>query len=145
MKVAVVVFPGSNCDQDAFFVIRDVIGCPVRYVWHQETSLGQCDVVVVPGGFSYGDYLRTGAVARFAPIMDSVKQHADKGRYVLGICNGFQILCEAQMLPGALVRNSGCRFLCKHVDLRVENNYSPFTKAYSLRQLARGEASYPSH
>jgi len=104
-RFAVLRFPGSNCDQDAYFVLRDVLGCPVEYVWHQETSISGFDVVVVPGGFSYGDYLRTGAVARFAPVMESVMAHADRGGLVLGICNGFQILCESGLLPGALVRN----------------------------------------
>ena len=144
---AILQFPGSNCDQDAFHVIDGVMGCPVRYVWHQHQSLGKCDVVIIPGGFSYGDYLRTGAVARFAPIMDAVKSHADKGGLVVGICNGFQILCEAELLPGALVRNSGCRFICKHVGLRVENTETPFTSAYKTHQhleipIAHGEGRY---
>src|SRR5580658_5257849 len=120
-KFAVIRFPGSNCDQDAFFVIQDVLGCPVDYVWHQETGLASYDVILLPGGFSYGDYLRTGAVARFAPIMDAVRSHAERGGLVMGICNGFQILCEAGLLPGALVRNAACKFVCRYVGLRVQN------------------------
>lgn len=146
-KFAVLRFPGSNCDQDAFFVIRDVMGCPVEYVWHQDKSLAGCDVVLIPGGFAYGDYLRTGAVARFAPIMDAVRTHAERGGIVVGICNGFQILCEAGMLPGALVRNVECKFVCRHVRLRVENNDTPFTSAYRAGELLRipiahGEGCY---
>jgi phosphoribosylformylglycinamidine synthase len=146
-KFAVVRFPGSNCDQDAYYAIKDVLGKPVEYVWHQDTSLKGVDVVILPGGFSYGDYLRTGAVARFAPIMEAVRAHAERGGYVLGICNGFQILCEAHLLPGALVRNAGCKFLCKHITLRVENAATPFTRAYTSGQLLRvpiahGEGRY---
>lgn len=146
-KFAVLRFPGSNCDQDAYFVARDVLECPVEYVWHQETHLNGFDIVVVPGGFSYGDYLRTGAVARFAPIMEAVRRHADRGGLVIGICNGFQILCEARMLPGALVRNVACKFLCKHVSLRVENAETPFTGRYRPGQIlsipiAHGEGRY---
>jgi phosphoribosylformylglycinamidine synthase len=146
-RFAVVRFPGSNCDQDAYYLIRDVLGKPVDYVWHQETSLTGYDVVILPGGFSYGDYLRTGAVARFAPIMAAVRAHAERGGYVLGICNGFQILCEAQLLPGALVRNVNCKFICKHVTLKVENADTPFTRAYKTGQLlsipvAHGEGRY---
>jgi phosphoribosylformylglycinamidine synthase I len=136
-KFAVIRFPGSNCDQDAYHVIKDVLGRPVEYVWHQETHLSGFDVVILPGGFSYGDYLRTGAVARFAPIMDAVRSHAERGGLVIGICNGFQILCEAGLLPGALVRNEGCKFLCKYVHLRVENNATPFTSAYRTGQILR--------
>jgi phosphoribosylformylglycinamidine synthase subunit PurQ / glutaminase len=146
-KFAVLRFPGSNCDQDAFFVVKDVLGCPVDYVWHQEKSLEGYDVVIVPGGFSYGDYLRTGAVARFAPAMDAAVAHANRGGLVIGICNGFQILCESGLLPGALVRNKDCKFICKYVGLRVENNETPFTSAYSAGQLlqipiAHGEGCY---
>lgn len=146
-KFAVIRFPGSNCDQDAFFVIRDVLDCPVEYVWHQETGLAGYDVVILPGGFSYGDYLRTGAVARFAPIMEAVRLHAERGGIVLGICNGFQILCEAGLLPGALVRNVNCKFVCRYVGLRVENNDTPFTTAYKSDELlqipiAHGEGCY---
>lgn len=146
-KFAVIRFPGSNCDQDAYHVIKDVLGCPVEYLWHQETSLKGCDVAVLPGGFSYGDYLRTGAVARFAPMMDAVRAHAERGGFVFGVCNGFQILCEAHLLPGALVRNAACKFVCKHVRLRVENAETPFTSAYRSGQvlripIAHGEGRY---
>ena len=146
-KFAVVRFPGSNCDQDAYHVVKDVLCCPVEYVWHQEKSLKGFDVVILPGGFSYGDYLRTGAVARFAPIMEAVRAHAERGGHVIGICNGFQILCEAHLLPGALVRNAGCKFVCKHVHLRVENPETPFTNTYKSGQLLRipiahGEGCY---
>ncbi len=146
-KFAVIQFPGSNCDQDAFFVIRDVLGCPVEYVWHADTSLCGFDAVILPGGFSYGDYLRTGAVARFARIMESVVAHAERGGYVFGVCNGFQVLCEAHLLPGALVRNVECKFLCKWVTLRVENAETPFTTAYKTGQklripIAHGEGRY---
>ena len=136
-KFAVIQFPGSNCDQDAFFVVRDVLGCPVNYVWHAETSLRGYDAVILPGGFSYGDYLRTGAVARFAPIMESVVNHAERGGLLFGVCNGFQVLCEAHLLPGALVRNVECKFLCKWVNLRVENAETSFTSAYKLGQTLR--------
>ena len=146
-RFAVVRFPGSNCDQDAFHVIKDVLGKPVEYVWHQETRLKGYDVVVLPGGFSYGDYLRTGAVARFAPIMEAVRAHAERGGFVIGVCNGFQVLCEAHLLPGALVRNAGCKFVCKYTTLRVENNQTPFTTAYKPVQrlripIAHGEGCY---
>ena len=146
-KFAVIRFPGSNCDQDAFHVVQNVVQCPVEYVWHQDKSLQGFDVVLLPGGFSYGDYLRTGAVARFAPIMDAVRAHAERGRLLFGICNGFQILCEAHLLPGALVRNADCRFICRHVGLRVENNQTPFTAAYKIGQVlsipvAHGEGRY---
>jgi phosphoribosylformylglycinamidine synthase subunit PurQ / glutaminase len=146
-KFAVIRFPGSNCDQDAYHVAANVLGRPVEYVWHQETSLRGFDIVILPGGFSYGDYLRTGAVARFAPIMDAVRAHAEAGKPVIGICNGFQILCEAHLLPGALVRNVDCRFLCKFVTLRVENAETPFTRFYQPGQrlripIAHGEGRY---
>lgn len=146
-RFAVIRFPGSNCDQDAYFVIKEVLNRPVEYRWHEETNLSGVDVVVLPGGFSYGDYLRTGAVARFAPIMDAVRAHADRGGLVLGICNGFQILCEAHLLPGALVRNAGCKFLCKYITLKVENVETPFTRAYKSGQrlsipIAHGEGRY---
>ena len=146
-KFAVLRFPGSNCDQDAYFVVKDVLGCDAEYVWHQEHSLSGFDVVIVPGGFSYGDYLRTGAVARFAPVMDAAIAHADRGGLVIGICNGFQILCESGLLPGALVRNTDCKFICKYVGLRVENNETPFTTAYTPGQvlqipIAHGEGCY---
>jgi len=146
-KFAVIRFPGANCDQDSYYIIKDVLGRPVEYVWHQDTSLRGFDVVVLPGGFAYGDYLRAGAVARFAPIMNAVRAHAERGGLVLGICNGFQVLCEAHLLPGALIRNEGCRFACKFVHLRVENAETPFTSAYRPGQvlaipIAHGEGRY---
>lgn len=147
MKFAVIRFPGSNCDQDAFYVVRDVLGKPVDYVWHQDTSLKGYDCVILPGGFSYGDYLRTGAIARFSPIMDAVISHAQKGRFVIGICNGFQILCESHLLPGALVRNKGLKFVCADVHLRIDNNNTPWTRSSKpgkvLRvPVAHGEGCY---
>ena len=127
MKFGVVVFPGSNCDHDAYHVISKVIGQPVDFIWHRDTSLEGYDCVVLPGGFSYGDYLRTGAIASLSPIMRSVVEFANKGGYVLGICNGFQILCETGLLPGALMRNASLSFVCRHVNLRVERADTPFT------------------
>ncbi len=146
-KFGVVRFPGSNCDQDAYFALRDVFGKPVEYLWHADTDLKGSDIIVLPGGFSYGDYLRTGAVARFAPIMEAVVAHAASGKFVIGICNGFQVLCEAHLLPGALVRNASLKFLCKFVTLRVENAQTPFTGVYKEGQLlkipiAHGEGCY---
>ncbi|QQS32668.1 MAG: phosphoribosylformylglycinamidine synthase subunit PurQ [Acidobacteriota bacterium] len=127
MKFGVVVFPGSNCDHDAYHVISKHVGQPVDFIWHKETDLSGFDAVIIPGGFSYGDYLRAGALARFSPVMGSVKEFAASGKFVFGICNGFQILCEAGLLPGVLMRNSGLHFICRHVDLRVENSNTPFT------------------
>ena len=146
-KFAVIRFPGSNCDQDAYHVAKNVLDCPTDYIWHQETKLAGYDIVLLPGGFSYGDYLRTGAVARFAPIMDAVRAHAERGGLLVGICNGFQILCEAHLLPGALVRNADCKFVCRYVNLRVENAETPFTAAYKPGQvlripIAHGEGRY---
>jgi len=131
MKFGVVVFPGSNCDHDAYHVISKHVGQPVDFIWHKETDLSGFDAVIVPGGFSYGDYLRAGALARFSPVMKAVKNFAADGKYVFGICNGFQILCEAGLLPGALMRNSGLHFISRHVNLRVENTNTPFTSEYS--------------
>jgi len=127
MKFGVVVFPGSNCDHDAFHAIGHVLHKPVEFIWHQSEDLRNCDAIILPGGFSYGDYLRTGAIARFSPVMKSVEKFASGGGLVLGICNGFQILLEAGMLPGAMMRNAGLRFICKHVHIRVEETNSPFT------------------
>lgn len=127
MKFGVVVFPGSNCDQDAYYAVRDVLKQPVEYIWHQSTDVSGFDCIILPGGFSYGDYLRTGAVARFSPVMNAVQDFADKGGRLIGICNGFQILCEAHLLPGALIPNNTLRFKCKYVDVRVENNTSDFS------------------
>ncbi len=137
MKVGVIVFPGSNCDQDAYHAFRDNLKQPVELIWHQETDLKGVDLVVLPGGFSYGDYLRTGAIARFAPIMRSVEKFARSGTLVLGICNGFQVLCEAGLLPGALVRNAGLKFVCRYVNLRVENAETALTAHCRVGQVLR--------
>ncbi len=137
MKAAVVVFPGSNCDRDAYHALRDVLGYEVDYVWHAQPRLNGYDLVVLPGGFSYGDYLRPGAIARFAPIMEAVRDYAERGGLVIGICNGFQILCEAGLLPGALTRNIGLKFICKHVYVRVENNATPFTRLFRKGEVLR--------
>jgi phosphoribosylformylglycinamidine synthase I len=126
-RFAVIRFPGSNCDQDCVHVLNSLEGAGADYLWHKETSVGDADVVVVPGGFSYGDYLRCGAIARFSPVMAAVGKFASEGGLVIGICNGFQILCEARLLPGALVRNRDLHFLCRQVHVRVETPASPFT------------------
>ena len=135
-KVGIVVFPGSNCDLDAKNAFDD-LGADTEMVWHEETSLDGIDLVILPGGFAHGDYLRTGALARFSPVMDAVVGHAERGGLVAGICNGFQILCEAGMLPGALRKNAGLKFLCKWVDLRVENAATPFTSRAEPGQTLR--------
>lgn len=122
-----IVFPGSNCDHDAYHVISKHVGQPVDFIWHRDTDLSTYDAVIIPGGFSYGDYLRAGALARFSPVMNSVKEFAARGGFVLGICNGFQILCEAGLLPGALIRNRDLHFICDHVNVRVETTETPFT------------------
>jgi phosphoribosylformylglycinamidine synthase len=137
MKFGVVVFPGSNCDHDAFHAIGHVLQRPVEFIWHQSENLQGCDAIILPGGFSYGDYLRTGAIARFSPVMRSVEKFANSGGLVLGICNGFQILLEAGLLPGAMMRNSGLRFICRHVYMRVENADSPFTNAATKGQILK--------
>ena len=147
MKFGIIQFPGSNCDQDAYHALANVFGQPTRYIWHKDSALGAVDCVVVPGGFSYGDYLRTGAIARFSPAMQAVAAHAQAGGWVIGICNGFQILCEAQLLPGALIRNKGLKFICEHVFVRVETTDSPFTNAGQQGQvlripIAHGEGCY---
>jgi phosphoribosylformylglycinamidine synthase len=147
MKFGVVVFPGSNCDHDAFHAIGHVLQKPVEFIWHQSEDLHQCDAIILPGGFSYGDYLRTGAIARFSPVMKAVEKFANGDRLVLGICNGFQILLEAGMLPGAMMRNAGLRFVCKHVHIRVEETHSPFTCAAKQGQIltipiAHGDGNY---
>jgi len=127
MKAAVIRFPGSNCDQDCYHVLKNDFGLDTEYVWHKEPSVEQFDLVVLPGGFSYGDYLRCGAIARFSPVMRSVIAEAERGKLVLGICNGFQILCEARLLPGALIRNQSLHFICEHVHTRVENMETAFS------------------
>lgn len=147
MKFGVVIFPGSNCDHDAYHVISKVIGQPVEFIWHKETDVDRFDAIILPGGFSYGDYLRSGAIARFSPVMNSVVEFANNGGYVLGICNGFQILCESGLLPGALLRNSDLKFICEHVNVRVEQTNSVFTAAYQPGQvlslpIAHGEGNY---
>ncbi|MFQ5895561.1 MAG: phosphoribosylformylglycinamidine synthase subunit PurQ [Nitrospinota bacterium] len=129
MRFGVVVFPGSNCDHDCYHVVKHVLDAPVEFVWHKERSLAGFDCVVLPGGFSYGDYLRAGAIARFSPIMRAVERFAGEGGVVIGICNGFQVLCEAKLLPGALVRNRTLRFICSDVHIRVETARTPFTAA----------------
>jgi phosphoribosylformylglycinamidine synthase len=147
MKFAVIVFPGSNCDHDAYHAARHVLGQDAEFVWHKETSLKGADVVILPGGFSHGDYLRTGAIARFSPVMDAVAAFARGGGPVLGICNGFQILLEAGMLPGAMLRNRDLKFHCEHVSIRVEQTDTPFTIRASTGQVLRvpvahGEGNY---
>ena len=135
MKFGVVQFPGSNCDDDALQAIRTVIGEPAEFIWHQSEDLGGSDAIVLPGGFAFGDYLRTGAIARFSPVMKSVDRFARCGGLVLGICNGFQILLEAGLLPGAMMRNQGLRFLCRQVHIRVEQTDTPFTSAAKPGQV----------
>ena len=147
MKFAIVVFPGSNCDHDAHYAAEHVLGQQAELIWHKDTSLGGADVVVLPGGFAHGDYLRTGAIARFSPIMQDVKRFADAGGPVLGICNGFQVLLEAGMLPGAMLRNDSLHFRCEHVFVRVEQTDTPFTLACSPSRplkipIAHGEGNY---
>jgi phosphoribosylformylglycinamidine synthase I len=137
MKFGVVVFPGSNCDHDAYYAIGRVLQKPVEFIWHQSQDLANCDAVILPGGFAHGDYLRTGAVARFSPVMKSVEKFAKGGGMVLGICNGFQILLEAGLLPGAMMRNSGLRYICRHVHIRVEQTDTPFTNAASPGQILK--------
>lgn len=127
MRFGVVVFPGSNCDYDCYYVLRDVLRKEVSFIWHKEENLGDYDCLILPGGFSYGDYLRTGAIARFSPIMKSIEKFAKKGGLVIGICNGFQVLLEAGLLPGAMIRNKTLNFICKFVNIRVENNSVPYT------------------
>jgi phosphoribosylformylglycinamidine synthase I len=138
MKAGVIVFPGSNCDRDAYYALRDVLGYAVDFLWHDEArDLSDYRLVIVPGGFSYGDYLRPGAIARFARVMDSLRAYAERGGLVLGICNGFQILCEAGLLPGALTRNIGLKFRCMPVHIRVENAETPFTRRYRQGEVLR--------
>ena len=135
MKCGVIIFPGSNCDHDCYHVLKHVFNQNVEFIWHKEADLKDFDIIVLPGGFSYGDYLRTGAIARFSPVMSAVIDFANNGGVVLGICNGFQILCEAGLLPGALMRNRGLRFVCKFVNLRVENNGSAFTNGCTEKEI----------
>ena len=137
MKFGVLVFPGSNCDHDTHYAASAVLGAETAFLWHASTDLEGVDAILVPGGFAYGDYLRTGAIARFAPIMSSVQRFAAAGGLVLGICNGFQILTEAGLLPGALMRNAGQRYICRQVHLRTETNDSPFTRGLARGQVVR--------
>jgi phosphoribosylformylglycinamidine synthase I len=132
MKFGVIIFPGSNCD---FWTIQQVAKQPVTFLWHESQDLENCDAIIVPGGFAFGDYLRTGAIAKFSPVMESVRRFADRGGLVLGICNGFQILCESGLLPGALMRNAGLKYVCKPVQVRVENVATPFTNACSQGEV----------
>ncbi len=147
MNFAVLVFPASNCDLDCVKAVEDTIGQPVDYVWHTETDLSKYDCIIVPGGFSYGDYLRTGAIARFAPVMNALLQAAEQGKYIIGICNGFQILLESGLLPGAMLRNNSLKFRCHQADLRVETTRTPFTTEYKVGEIidipiAHGEGNY---
>ena len=147
MKFGVIVFPGSNCDHDAYHVISKHVGQPVDFIWHRDTDLSTYDAVIIPGGFSYGDYLRAGALARFSPVMSSVQEFAARGGFVLGVCNGFQILCEAGLLPGALIRNRDLHFICQHVNVRVETTETPFTHGLEAGgvlslPVAHGEGNY---
>jgi phosphoribosylformylglycinamidine synthase subunit PurQ / glutaminase len=147
MKFGVVRFPGSNCDEDAFHAVGAIVRQPVEFIWHQSEDLAGCDIVILPGGFAFGDYLRTGAIARFSPVMKAVERFARRGGVVLGICNGFQILLEAGLLPGAMLRNKGLRYLCRHVHIRVEATDTPFTCAATRGQvlkipIAHNEGNY---
>jgi phosphoribosylformylglycinamidine synthase len=137
MNIGIVVFPGSNCDHDCEHIFKDVLGQQVTMMWHKETSLTGLDAVILPGGFSYGDYLRTGAIARFSPVMQAIKQFAADGGLVLGICNGFQILLEAGLLPGAMLRNKSLNFICRETYVKVENAATPFTIAYRSGQVLK--------
>src|ERR1700691_5418610 len=137
MKFGVVVFPGSNCDHDAYYALGQVLQQPVEFLWHQSESVSGFDAILLPGGFSYGDYLRTGAIARFSPVMRAVERFARSGGLVMGTCNGFQILCEAGLLPGALMRNRRLRFICRHVHVRVESVATPFTSSATPGQVLR--------
>jgi phosphoribosylformylglycinamidine synthase len=147
MKFGVVVFPGSNCDRDVAYVTQGLLDRPTRLVWHQETDISDLDVVVLPGGFSYGDYLRCGAIAQFSPVMAEIIKHAEQGKLVLGICNGFQVLTEAGLLPGALIRNRDLHFICDRVPMKVENTRLPWTSNYQSGEIitlpiAHGEGRY---
>jgi phosphoribosylformylglycinamidine synthase I len=147
MKFGVIVFPGSNCDQDCFYVIKDVFKQSVKYIWHRDAKLGGLDCIILPGGFSYGDYLRTGAIARFSPVMKAIAAFAKKGGTVMGICNGFQILLESGLLPGVMLRNRDLHFICRHVYIRVENSDSRFTDLSFAGQvlkipIAHNEGNY---
>lgn len=146
-KFGVVVFPGSNCDHDTYYVLKKILGNDVIFLWHKQSTLEDCDIIILPGGFSYGDYLRTGAIARFSPIMNEVIQFANKGGFVFGICNGFQVLLEAGLLPGVMIRNESLNFVCKDIYLKIENKNSVFTKGINEKTalkipIAHGEGNY---
>jgi phosphoribosylformylglycinamidine synthase len=147
MKFGVIVFPGSNCDRDIAMVVRDILHQPTRMVWHEESDLSDLDAIIIPGGFSYGDYLRCGAIARFSPALQATVKHAEQGKLVLGVCNGFQVLTESGLLPGALMRNRDLHFVCDRVPLRVERTDTPWTRNYQAGQIitlpiAHGEGNY---
>ena len=147
MKFGVLIFPGSNCDYDCYHVLKHVLNQETDFIWHKDRDISKYDCIVIPGGFSYGDYLRTGAIARFSPVMDSVMKHADQGKLVIGICNGFQILTESGLLPGALLRNNSLKFICRYVGVRVETTQSPFTRKAKKGDvlqipIAHGEGNY---
>ncbi len=147
MKFGIVLFPGSNCDHDIYYVLNEILNQEVEMLWHKETNLKKVDAIIIPGGFSYGDYLRAGAIARFSPIMNEVVDFAEKGKFVFGICNGFQILCESKLLPGALLRNVNQRFICKNVYIKTENNDTPLTKYIPKGKalkipISHGEGNY---
>jgi len=147
IKVGIVIFPGSNCDHDAYYVFKELLQCDTKFLWHKEGSIGDSDIIILPGGFSYGDYLRAGAIARFSPIMKDVVRFANNGGLVIGICNGFPILCEAGLLPGRLLKNQNMKFVCKSVPLIVENNKTIFTSYYNIKEIinipiAHGEGNY---
>ena len=147
MKFGIIMFPGSNCDRDVAWVTQGLLGQPTRMVWHQEEDISDVDIIVIPGGFSYGDYLRCGAIARFSPVMKATIAHAQKGKLVLGICNGFQILTEVGLLPGVLVRNQKLNFICNQIFVKVENSDTPWTSAYRTEEIislpiAHGEGRY---
>ena len=146
-KVGIVVFPGSNCDHDAYFAFKEILKADTKFIWHKEGSIGDRNLIILPGGFSYGDYLRCGAIASFSSVMNDVVRFAKKGGVVIGICNGFQILCETNLLPGALLKNTNLQFICKTVSLTVENNKSIFTSNCSVKEninipIAHGEGCY---
>jgi len=147
MRFGVVTFPGSNCDHDMIYVLETIMGQEVEHLWHKEKNLKGCDFIILPGGFSYGDYLRSGAIARFSPIMEKIIEHANNGGYVLGICNGFQILCESGLLPGVLLHNDNQKFICKNVFIKAENNDTLITKNIPKNKalkipIAHGEGRY---
>ena len=147
MKFGILVFPGSNCDRDVAYITRDILKQPTRMVWHQDTDITDIDVIIIPGGFSYGDYLRCGAIARFSPVMQQVVEHSQKGKFVIGICNGFQVLTETGLLPGALTRNENLHFICERSPLSVENHQLPWTQGYTPGEIinlpiAHGEGRF---